>query len=86
MKKLLVFVLVLMLFSCAEVHPLQDTLITDDPYGYLGGLCHGIFLLPSFIGSLFDDCVVIYSMNNTGGWYDFGFLMGCGISSFAASR
>jgi hypothetical protein len=30
--------------------------------------------------SLFDDDVAIYEMNNNGGWYDLGFLMGVGGS------
>lgn len=80
MKKLLVFVLVLMLFSCAESHPILDTLITDNPYGFLDGMWHGLIIFFSFIGSLFNDSIVIYSMDNTGGWYDFGFIIGLGAS------
>jgi hypothetical protein len=30
----------------------------------------------TFVISLFKDSVRIYQANNTGGWYDFGFLMG----------
>jgi hypothetical protein len=32
-----------------------------------------------FILSLFMDDVAMYAVNNTGGWYDFGFVLGAGI-------
>lgn len=43
--------------------------------GFLLGLVHGFLILFSFIGGLFSD-IRIYAFPNTGGWYDFGFLLG----------
>jgi hypothetical protein len=30
----------------------------------------------SFVGSLFDDDIVVYAVNNNGHWYDFGVVGG----------
>ena len=43
--------------------------------GFLKGLLHGFILLFSFVGSLFTD-YEIYAYPNSGGWYNFGFLLG----------
>jgi len=79
MKKILIFTTIIFLFlGCAEVVPIEEC-VTDIPYGFLGGLWHGITAPISFIGSLFSDSIAIYSVNNNGGWYDFGFVLGAGI-------
>ena len=37
-------------------------------------------ILPiSFIFSLFNDKVTIYEVHNSGGWYNFGFLLGAAM-------
>jgi hypothetical protein len=46
--------------------------------GFWSGLLHGFLILFSFIGSLFAD-VRIYSFPNSGGWYDFGYLIGAAV-------
>jgi hypothetical protein len=33
----------------------------------------------SWIISLFNDTTTIYAIYNNGGWYDFGFVLGCGV-------
>jgi hypothetical protein len=38
------------------------------------GFIHGLLVLFSFIGSWFTD-VRIYAFPNSGGWYDFGYLL-----------
>jgi hypothetical protein len=74
-KRLLLFVvLILALFafiSCAT----QSVEPNPDPPGFWHGLLHGFILLFSFIGSLFTD-YKIYAFPNSGGWYNFGFLLG----------
>ncbi len=50
------------------------------PAGFWAGLWHGIISPITFIVSLFDGDVAIYEVNNKGGWYDFGFLIGVGGS------
>jgi len=42
-------------------------------------LWHGIIAPITFIISLFTDSVSMYEVHNTGGWYDFGFVLGVGI-------
>tara|TARA_R110002012_G_scaffold186993_1_gene353852 strand:+ start:899 stop:1165 length:267 start_codon:yes stop_codon:yes gene_type:complete len=79
MKNLLVLLLCLSLVSCAQVEPQQAELVTEDAYGFLGGLWHGAIVIFSFIGSFFDDQVVIYSVNNTGFGYNLGFVLGSGL-------
>lgn len=46
-----------------------------DPPGFFSGLFHGFIILFSFIISLFTD-YEIYAFPNSGGWYNFGFLLG----------
>lgn len=71
--------LVAVLFTgCADVTPIKECVI-DAPYGFWGGLWHGIIAPFSFIGSLFSDDIAMYAVNNNGGWYDFGFVLGAGI-------
>lgn len=53
-----------------------------DVAGFWQGLWHGIIIPVTFVISLFSDDVNIYEVNNTGNWYDFGFMIG--IGGFAA--
>ncbi len=76
MKKNLSFLTVLLacilfLSGCAT-HSLGGV---PNPPGFLKGLLHGFILLFSFIASLFTD-YEIYAFPNTGGWYNFGFVLG----------
>jgi hypothetical protein len=64
----------LILASCAtQPHP-----SAYDPPGFFSGLLHGFLILFSFIGSLFTD-YRIHAFPNSGGWYDFGFLIGAAM-------
>ena len=36
----------------------------------------GFIVLFTFIISLFNDNVAVYDVHNSGGWYNFGFLLG----------
>ncbi|MCC6279862.1 MAG: hypothetical protein IT262_04630 [Saprospiraceae bacterium] len=80
-SKLLTFsALALLVFtfaSCAGVEPVQACL-KGAQYGFFSGLLHGFITPISFIVSLLDDNVAIYAVNNSGGWYDLGFLLGSG--------
>ena len=64
--------------GCADVTPIKECII-DTPYGFWGGLWHGVVSPISFIGSLLDDDIAMYAVNNNGGWYDLGFVLGCRI-------
>lgn len=84
--KVIIFIAVLLVFSaCADVADVQAC-VTDEPYGFLGGLWHGVIAPLSFFGSLFMDDVAMYAVNNNGGWYDFGFVLGAGILFGGGSR
>ena len=61
----------LLLAACATQPPPQDV----SPPGFFSGLLHGFLILFSFIASLFTD-FRIYAYPNSGGWYDFGYLIG----------
>ena len=77
-KFLLVLAVLLLFASCAEAVTVEECL-SEEPYGFWGGLLHGIIAPVSFIISLFKEDVAIYAVNNNGGWYDFGFVLGAGI-------
>jgi hypothetical protein len=81
-KEKLLFVVsafaMLVLSGCADVENI-DACASPDPYGFWWGLWHGWIAPISFIGSLFSDNIAMYAVNNTGGWYDFGFVLGAGI-------
>lgn len=73
----LVLSALLLLASCAEVQNI-DACKTGHVYGFFGGLWHGIIAPFSFVISLFSDEVAVWAVNNNGGWYSFGFLLGVG--------
>ena len=78
---LVMVALILFMSSCAGVTPIEECVVeaAHGPYGFWSGLWHGIISPISFIGSLFFDHIAVYGVNNTGGWYDFGFLLGAGV-------
>lgn len=81
-----VFVAVLFLFSaCADTADVTAC-VTNEPNGFLGGLWHGFIAPLSFFVSLFSDDIAMYAVNNNGGWYDFGFVLGAGILFSGGSR
>jgi len=48
----------------------------EAPAGFFTGLWHGFICVVAFVVGLFHDGVEIYERTNSGGWYDFGFLLG----------
>ncbi len=48
----------------------------DQPAGFWAGIWHGAICIFTLVIHLFDQSVRIYETSNTGGWYDFGFLLG----------
>ncbi len=54
----------------------DERFTAEAPAGFWYGLWHGIIVVVAFIISLFSDTVNIYELNNSGGWYDFGFVLG----------
>lgn len=82
---------VLALSACApEANPAIGTPAPDGGVaGFWLGLWHGLIAPITFVISLFSDGVGIYEVHNSGGWYDFGFVLGLGFivgGSHAGSR
>lgn len=61
------------LAACAAGDP---RFTVTEPAGFWIGLWHGIIAPIAFVIGLFSDGVEIYERANTGGWYDFGYLLG----------
>jgi hypothetical protein len=70
---LIIFLLVSV--SCAP----GNTKFEEKPAGFWAGLWHGLICVITFIISLFTDSVRMYELNNTGNWYNLGFLLGAAI-------
>jgi len=76
LPRLFVFVVlgsvVFLLASCAHqpIPPAHEGLP-----GFWLGLLHGFLIMFSFAASLFTHAR-IYAFPNSGGWYDFGYLLG----------
>ena len=68
------FVLLVFLASGCAAGP--ESRFAEKPAGFWAGLWHGLICVVTFVISLFTDSVGIYEANNTGGWYNFGFLLG----------
>ena len=48
----------------------------ENPAGFWYGLWHGVIAVITLIIHIFNESVSVYEINNIGGWYDFGFLLG----------
>lgn len=87
MKKfLLLLILSALLFSCADSQPHVTNCLEGHQYGFWAGLWHGIIMPFSFIGSLIWDDVAVYAVNNNGGWYAFGFVLGAGTTIVGSTK
>ena len=73
LKPLILISVLLLLTGCAA-GDVQFT--TDTPSGFWFGLWHGVISFITLVVHIFNDTVSVYEINNTGGWYDFGFLLG----------
>lgn len=47
--------------------------------GFWLGLWHGLISPITFVISLFSPHVRLYEIHNSGGWYNFGFVLGAGL-------
>lgn len=65
----------LLLGACAT----QGAVTPPSAPGFWMGLVHGAIAPFALIGHIFNHDVRIYAVPNTGGWYDFGFLLGLSI-------
>lgn len=69
--------MIFILTGCADVSNVQECLPpSEHTYGFWGGVWHGAIMWFSFTGSLFNDNIAVYAVNNNGAWYNFGFIGG----------
>ncbi|MEJ2595704.1 MAG: hypothetical protein P8100_11425 [bacterium] len=73
-----VILLILSLFILNSCAP-GNVRFEEDTAGFWMGLWHGFISFFTFVISLFSDNVTIYELNNNGGWYNFGFIMGISV-------
>ena len=88
MKKqaILMMLIVVLMVSCTAV-PVEITkCVSEKPVGFWMGLWHGLIAPITFIISLFTDSIEMYAVNNNGGWYNFGFVLGAGILFRGSSK
>ena len=66
---------ILIFSGCADQ---VDYTLTNETQavGFWYGLWHGAIALVALVIALFDDQVAVYAVYNSGGWYDFGFIIG----------
>jgi hypothetical protein len=84
MKQILIILACILFSSCAS----PGAAYNDNAPGFWLGLWHGTISTFALIGHIFDLSIRVYAAPNTGGWYDLGFLLGCGtfVSSGARER
>ena len=75
-RNVVILASLLLLTACATQSPVPVN-ATDLP-GFFTGLWHGWIAVFAMIGHLFDSSIRVYEAPNSGGWYDFGFLVGIG--------
>lgn len=74
---LIALLVIFIITGCADSIDVQACIEPTEPVlGFWYGTWHGMISGFSFIGSLFDDTISIYAVNNNGAWYDFGFVGG----------
>lgn len=81
----LAMILLLLISSCAENVSVEEC-IEGTPYGFLGGLWHGLIAPIGLVVGFFDDEVTMFAANNNGNWYALGFLLGSGGWGLLASN
>ena len=79
----LVLVAGLALAACAPGH---ERFTADAPAGFWFGMWHGAIAWISLILSVFMDNITVYEAHNSGGWYNFGFLLGASMAMGGGSR
>jgi len=73
-NRFVILILITILISGCAAGSSQFTV--DSPAGFWTGLWHGVISFITLIIHIFDDSIRVYETANTGGWYDFGFLIG----------
>ncbi len=77
-KIIIISVALTLLTGCADVQHNINPCLEGHIYGFWGGLWHGMIAPFSWIGSLFSSDIAVWAINNNGGWYTTGFIIGIG--------
>ena len=81
MQRVLIAVVLLLFLSACVAGPNTSVDVPSsegEVAGFFTGLWQGIIIPITFVISLFTENVSIYETHNTGGWYDFGFVLSVG--------
>lgn len=85
-RQLKFFILIPLIFSLISCTAGDAQFTQENPAGFWYGLWHGIISVIALIIHIFNNNVSVYEINNIGGWYDFGFLLGVIIIWSGGSR
>ena len=70
------FILVSLFLLLASCTAGSEQFTVDHLAGFWYGLWHGMISVITLVIHIFNENVAVYEINNSGGWYDFGFLLG----------
>lgn len=70
--------------ACAATQDAHS--VAADAPGFLAGLWHGLIFPLAWLASLFTGSVAVYSVPNSGGWYNFGYFLGIVVFGVGARR
>jgi len=76
----IVTALVLLALLGVGCAPGNERFAAATPAGFWWGLWHGCISFFTLVAGIFSDSVHLYETDNTGGWYDLGFVMGVGFA------
>ena len=75
-KSILLICMGILLFSSCVNSIDVSQCVDDNTSGFWLGLWHGFICPFSFIGSLFDENIGLYDINNSGNFYNLGYVLG----------
>lgn len=75
MRRLVPVLLLVLLAGCA---PGSERFTASTPAGFWFGLWHGCISFFTLVIGVWSDSVHVYEVDNSGGWYDLGFVLGVG--------
>ena len=84
LKRFAIVAAALTLAACAATQ--SPAGVAPQAPGFWLGLWHGFVLPVAWLVSLFTDKVALYAVPNSGGWYDFGYILGVCVFGVGARK